>query len=113
LALSIRRQIAQHGNEVALTALSDELTFCATYYSGARGVSDDLVAEAIESTVSRFGDLGVSEIREAFRLASAGELGDVDMKAYYGQFTIVILGAVLNAYRLYRTRIAQAIRRAQ
>ena len=46
-------------------------------------------------------------------MAAAGEIGDVDMKAYYGQFTIVILGAVLSAYVAYRTRITAGIKRAQ
>lgn len=113
LAMSIRRQMAQEGDAVALVALSDELTYCAMNYSGAREVSEDLMTEAIEFTATRFGGLGVGEVREAFRLAAAGELGDVDMKAYYGQFTIVILGAVLSAYQLYRKRIAQAIQRAE
>lgn len=111
--MSIRRQMAQEGDAVALVALSDELTYCAMNYSGAREVSEDLMTEAIEFTATRFGGLGVGEIREAFRLAAAGELGDVDMKAYYGQFTIVILGAVLSAYQVYRRRIAQAIQRAE
>lgn len=113
LTLSIRRQMAQQGEEVATVSLIDELTYCATNYSGARDVPDDMLDEAAEFVATRFGDFAIDEVREAFRLAAAGELGDVDMKAYYGQFTIVILGAVLSAYKVYRRRIAQAIQRAE
>ena len=113
LTLSIRRQIAQQGEEVATVSLIDELTYCATNFSGARDVPDDMLDEAAEFVATRFGQLAVVEIREAFRLAAAGEIGDVDMKAYYGQFTIVILGAVLSAYVIYRTRITAGIKRAQ
>lgn len=113
LTLSIRREIAQQGEEVATVSLIDELTYCATNFSGARDVPDDMLDEAAEFVATRFGQLAVVEIREAFRLAAAGEIGDVDMKAYYGQFTIVILGAVLSAYVVYRTRITAGIKRAQ
>lgn len=105
--------MAQQGEEVATVSLIDELTYCATNYSGARDVPDDMLDEAAEFVATRFGDFAIDEVREAFRLAAAGELGDVDMKAYYGQFTIVILGAVLSAYKVYRRRIAQAIQRAE
>lgn len=113
LALSIRRQSIGDGRATVMVSLGDELAHCAVNYSGAREVSDDLFGEAVEFVMTRFGSLGVSEIREAFRLAAAGELGDVDMKAYYGQFTIVILGAVLTAYVLYRRRVVAAIERAE
>jgi len=98
---------------VATVSLIDELTYCATNFSGARDVPDDMLDEAAEFVSTRFGQLAVVEIREAFRLAAAGEIGDVDMKAYYGQFTIVILGAVLSAYLVYRTRITAGIKRAE
>lgn len=112
LRLSIRRQVAQQG-PLAMTCLGDELAYCAQHYSGAHDVPDELMDEALEFVSTRFGGIGVDEIREAFRLAAAGDLGELNMKAYYGHFTIVILGTVLHAYLDYRSRVVQALARKE
>lgn len=112
LRLSIRRQVAQQG-PLAMACLGDELAYCAQHYSGAHDVPDELMDEALEFVSTRFGGIGVDEIREAFRLAAAGDLGELNMKAYYGQFTIVILGTVLHAYLEYRCRVVQALSRKE
>lgn len=97
----------------ALVKLSAELEFAATSYCGAAKTDMSIFDECMDFTVRRFGHLACDEIREAFRLAAAGELGDVNMQSYYGLFTVTMLGAVLNAYDEYRNRIVAALRRAE
>lgn len=97
----------------ALVQLSAELEFAATSYCGAAKTDVSTFDECMDFTVRRFGHLACDEIREAFRLAAAGELGDVNMQSYYGLFTVTMLGAVLHAYDEYRNRIVAALRRAE
>lgn len=97
----------------ALVQLSAELEFAATSYCGAAKTDVSTFDECMDFTVRRFGHLASTEIREAFRLAAAGELGDVNLQSYYGLFTVTMLGAVLHAYDEYRNRIVAALRRAE
>lgn len=93
------------------TALSAELEACAKLYTGCAKTEELVFEECLEFVIARFGFLNIGEVRHAFRLAAAGELGDVDLKAYWGTFTVGMLGSVLSAYKDYRDLIsAEAVR---
>lgn len=112
--ISRSMRVARKDQAVHLTAsLTVELEHCATVYCGAVKTSDDVFEEATDFIFSQFGHLGVFEVRESFRLAAAGVLGDIDLKSYYGTFTIVTLGVVLRAYDQYRSNIVKEIRRRE
>jgi hypothetical protein len=65
--------------------------------------------ECAEQFLMHFPFMSVSEIKEAYSLASRGEL-DVDISAYFGQFTVSTFLKVLTAYKGYRQKILSAVR---
>lgn len=93
-------------------ALSAELEFCAISYCGAAKTDELVYDEVVVFVMERFGHLGFKEIREAFRLAAAGEF-EIDLSTYYGLFTVKLMGSVLNGYNQYRNRVVQEFTRAQ
>lgn len=97
---------------LAVVSLSAVLQKCAREYCGAGNADADVFDEAVDFAMSQFGHLGVDEVLEAFRLGAAGKF-EVDMRAYYGQFPLVMLGAILRGYDEYRARIVAALRRAE
>lgn len=97
---------------LAVVSLSAVLQKCAREYCGAGNADGDVFDEAVDFVMSQFGHLGVDEVVEAFRLGAAGRF-EVDMRAYYGQFPLVMLGAVLRGYDEYRAGIVAALRRAE
>ena len=46
----------------------------------------------------------VKEDEEAFKLATAGKLKDINITTYYGKFTVQILGDILKAYLKLRNK---------
>lgn len=97
---------------LVVVSLSAVLQKCAREYCGAGNADGDVFDEAVDFVMSQFGHLGVDEVVEAFRLGAAGRF-EVDMRAYYGQFPLVMLGAILRGYDEYRARIVAALRRAE
>lgn len=61
--------------------------------------------ECAKLLLEKFGGLGMDEVKEAFAMASAGILGDVNLVSYRGVFTVAMFGAVLQAYTVYRNKI--------
>lgn len=96
-----------------IPALVLELSQCAQQYTGCVRTDELVFDECVEFVTTRFGWLNIMEIRSAFRLAAAGELGEVKLEAYFGTFTVAMLGKVLNAYKEYRERLAKEIREAE
>ena len=99
--------------EPALAALGLELEYCAKAYCGAAKTDDLVYDELVEFVVTQYGHLAVGEIREAFRLAAAGKLGEVNLASYYGLFTVAMLGEVLNAYGRYRQQIVAELMKVE
>lgn len=114
---SIRVSSKEPDGEVGIVAaLGGELEHCAKIYCGARNTLSEVFDEAVEFVMSRFGHFGVLEIREAFRLAAAGQLPGLDtdsIRAYYGEFTLIALGSILRGYELYRAELVKEIRRRE
>ena len=93
-------------NEVqALALLAAELQACAIQYTGCVKTDDLVFDECIEFVIERFAGLHIDEIRHAFRLAASGELGEIKLEAYFGTFTVAMLGRILTAYDQYRKKI--------
>jgi hypothetical protein len=112
MACSMRQQ-QKTDAPLLLTELALELEYCAKAFAGAVKTEELVLDELAEFASTRFGHLGVREIREAFRLAAAGELGDINLRAYFGNFTVVMLGDILRAYDRYRQRIVASVTRLE
>lgn len=97
----------------AIVLLAAELQVCAKQYTGCVKTDDMVFDECVEFVIERFGGLHIDEIRHAFRLAAAGELGEVSLDAYFGTFTVAMLGKVLIAYEEYRKKIVKAVMEAE
>lgn len=61
-----------------------------------------LIAEGADFVRSKYGHLGLEEIREAFRLANDLQ---VNLKAYYGTFSLISIGELLDTYTKYRNKV--------
>jgi len=90
------------------------LEYCAKTYCGAGSTSQDVCTECADFAMTHYGHLGVDEIRQAFGLAAAGKLSaqndePVNIRAYHGAFTVLMLGDLLNAYDNYRRRLLPKI----
>lgn len=105
LAQTMRR-LERDDSDGFFLAVAAVLKNCARTYCGASKIEEATIEEMGMFVLDRFGMYGVAEIELAFSLAAAGELGEsVDLKSYYGQFSVAALGGVLNAYRNYRSRV--------
>ena len=110
--------LASNGNTISrmmresakagVATISMELEACAKTYVACPNTDDEAFDEIIEFVAAKFGGLNVSEIREAFRLVAAKEIG-VDLKAWYGQFTVMMMGEVLTAYMDWRERLQRLV----
>lgn len=91
--------------------LAAELRFCASTYTGDVKTSELALDEMIRFVIEKFGHLGASEIREAFRMSASGHafFAEVDLAAYHGVFTINALGKVLATYNNYRNTIISEV----
>ena len=89
--------------------LHAEIKFCATTYCAAPNTEKDVISESVRFVSTQFGNFNISEIREAFRLAAAGSI-EADLTAYYGMFSVNILGRVLSTYQDHRTQAYREVR---
>jgi hypothetical protein len=64
-----------------------------------------LFQEATNFVYKFYSYLGIEEIKEAFAMSSANYFDGIDMKAYFGTFTIAMLGDILTAYGNYRNKV--------
>lgn len=86
-----------------------EVEHCAATYCGAPNTPADTMTECVRFVLSQFGHLCPSEIREAFRLTAAHEIG-ASLNAYNGVFSVRILGEVLSEYEDYRALAFRKVR---
>lgn len=107
------RALVKEDATMATTALTAEFEDCARSYTGCVNTSEMVFDECVEFLATQFGALNIGEVRHAFRLAAAGELGEVNLKAYHGVFTVAMLGEVLTAYMVYRGRIVAEVSRLE
>lgn len=109
---------AYNGNTIAAMIRRDvqmsfgvklEIEFSAATYCGAPNTLPETIKEGVRFITDQFGHLNLPEIREAFRLAAAGKI-EAELSAFYGLFTIQLLGKVLAVYDDYRTAIFREVR---
>lgn len=62
------------------------------------------VADCLKLLRTKFPEIGLNEIDEAFSMAAA-QLIDVSLTAFGGRFTVAMFGAVLSAYRAFRNNV--------
>jgi hypothetical protein len=93
-------------DDIALK-VSAVIALCAKLYCGMKeqGTIVETIQECTRLVYKKFGSMGIHEIREAFLMASANEFENVSMTAYYGTFTVSMLGDILSAYSKYRNRV--------
>ena len=105
------RSLPLERSELALAGI---IMKCAITYSGMNETStlDATIETCVEFVLDHFKNLGLNEIEEAFKLASAGKTA-ANITAYYGRFTCGILGDVLTAYTEERKHIFAAIKDAE
>lgn len=84
------------------------------HYCGAHidNLNEAFKKEARQLIIEKFGNLGVNEIREAFRLASVNVL-NVNLTSYGGKVGLQVIGDCLSKYVEHRRPIAAEIRKAQ
>jgi hypothetical protein len=91
-----------------------QLIIVASLYCGAnlKDVQNEItLKEGVHFILKKFGVLGAAEIKEAFELAACGELGDINLTAYFGIVSLDMIAKVLNAYKQYRAKILSEIER--
>jgi len=94
--------------DMASMALRAELENVAFAYTGMKADAENpIFDEMLVFVLKSFQHLGMYEIREAFRLAADGTTGTEgsDLRAYFGNWSIASLGAILQAYEKYRKTI--------
>ena len=87
--------------EISLVSafLSGELQQLANQYGNRQQVDEAVLDECMEIVISRYGHLGLNEIREAYRMWVAKDLGEMkEAEMYGGVYQARHLGAVLSAY---------------
>lgn len=83
------------------------IVLCAKMYCGMQEgkMIPETIQEGVRLVYKHYKNMGVSEIREAFSLAAANQFEGLNMTAYFGTFTVSMLGDILTAYNLYRNPI--------
>jgi hypothetical protein len=111
MILGYESPIRNMSKDDILSALSITLPICAELYCGIRKseFNETVMVEAIQFIYNYYGELGAVEIKQAFEMASANKFEKVDMKAYYGQFNISMLGDILSAYKSKRNNVMNKV----
>lgn len=105
--LTIGAAVRQDEVRAALL-IRTEVKYCATAFCAAPNTESTTIDECAATILSHYSHFNVAEIREAFRMASIGEL-DVNMNAYYGLFSVRIVGDILSAYSDHRTQAVRQV----
>lgn len=93
----------------AALLIRTEIKYCATAFCAAPNTESTTIDECAATILSHYPHLNISEIREAFRMASVGET-EVNLNAYYGLFSVRIVGDILAAYSDVRTQAVRQMR---
>jgi len=109
------RSIIKGGNELEIKQLTKStrlgILAIANTYTGAKfdnpltREQKMIVEECTEFVFDMFPMLSFEEIRLAFKMGSAGKFHGLNMKTYFGKFSVQFLGEVLNSYLMYRRAI--------
>ena len=99
-----RNKIRDLPPQEAINHLQKSLAYLTKLYMGVQLKKEDtpLLVEGADFVRSKYGHLGLEEIREAFRLS---QILHVSLKAYYGTFSLISIGELLDAYTKYRNKV--------
>ena len=93
----------------AALLIRTEVKYCATAFCAAPNTEAATIDECAATVLSYYSHLNIAEIREAFRMASVGEI-EVNMNAYFGLFSVRIVGDILSTYNDHRAHTARQVR---
>ena len=82
------------------------------YFNASVEISNTAFIEVVDIIFQKFSTLSANELGEAFRMAAAGELGEVNFAAYGGVFTVPNFTDILTKFTKKRQEVAMAIYRA-
>lgn len=99
-----RNKIRDLPPQEAANHLQKSLTYLTKLYMGVQLSKEDgpLIVEGADFVRTKYSHLGLEEIREAFRLANDLQ---VNLKAYYGTFSLISIGELLDVYTKYRNKV--------
>lgn len=103
--------MSEMSGEVALASVKAQIVACATTFCGATpggSVFEAVVKECALMAKRRFGQMGLHEIKLAFELA-ASQRTSANATAYRGVFSIEMFGAIMSAYKAYRSPVVAGI----
>lgn len=111
MILGYENPIRNQDDSLVGPALGVSLSLCAEIYCGIKkdGLNEDVLVECIKFVYRNYKDLGLLEIREAFDLCANNKFDNVNMRAYYGQFNVSMLGDILSAYKSERNKVLNKI----
>lgn len=100
----------QEDTEVGI-ALGLSLSVCAEIYCGIKEdtLNKAVLVECTKFVYRHYRDLGLKEIKEAFDMCANNKFDNVNMKAFYGQFNVSMLGDILSAYKSERNKVLNKI----
>lgn len=89
--------------------VAEELAMIIDSYFGAKhGTTGITTAECAEVFLERYGNMAISELKQAARFAFSPE-SQCDIRAFYGQFTVGMFIEMLNAWKSHRDKIKYAL----
>lgn len=101
IAVQHEKQI--RNNKGAFMEVQRELLLLAQEYGARAEIHYNVMREATEFVIEKFGFCGAKEIRAAYRAWASGEITPGEhAEMYGGSFNVRQLGAVLNAWAEYR-----------
>lgn len=100
----------QDDREIGI-ALGLSLSVCAEIYCGIKEdtLNKAVLVECTKFVYRHYRDLGLKEIKEAFDMCANNKFDSVNMKAFYGQFNVSMLGDILSAYKSERNKVLNKI----
>jgi hypothetical protein len=79
-------------------------------YCGADALSSEgAIKASSEWLLKKHPGIGLSEIPSAFDMAANNELGEIDLRAFKGVFTVDIFSRVITAYSEHRNKVLAAV----
>lgn len=92
-------------------AIGAALSLCAEIYCGIKEntMNENVLVECSKFVYKYYKDLGILELKEAFEMAANNKFERINMKAFYGQFNVSMLGDILSAYKSERNKVLNKI----
>ena len=96
-------------DEDAASAIPAMVNFIAQTFGARRTIPSGVLDGICEMIETRFGHLGIMEVKEAYQMFAAGEITDKAGEMYDGEINARNVGAVLSAYCEKRNAVVRAI----